>query len=73
MCKSLFADKNFMDLFEKTTPIANVDLTKYNVIFFVGGHGPMFDIPDCDVMNKATATIYNNGGIVAAVCHGVVG
>ena len=73
VCETLQADKKFMDLFEKTTPIENIDLAKYKAIFFVGGHGPMFDLADCEEMNKATATIYKSGGIVAAVCHGVVG
>ena len=62
-----------MQLFNQTVAITDVDLTKYKVIFFVGGHGPMFDLPNSDVMNNAAAKIFENGGIVAGVCHGVVG
>ena len=62
-----------MKLFNQTVAITDVDLTKYKVIFFVGGHGPMFDLPNSDVMNNAAAKIFENGGIVAGVCHGVVG
>jgi putative intracellular protease/amidase len=62
-----------MELFNQTSAITDVDVTKYKVIFFAGGHGPMFDFPDCDAMNNAAAKIFENGGIVAAVCHGVVG
>lgn len=58
---------------ETTSTIASVDLAKFDVIFYVGGHGPMFDLADCEVSNKAVATVYENGGIVAAVCHGPAG
>jgi putative intracellular protease/amidase len=62
-----------MEQFDKTSAISDIDATKYKVIFFAGGHGPMFDFPDCAAMNNAAAKIFENGGIVAGVCHGVVG
>ena len=62
-----------MELFNNTSAITDIDITKYNVIFFAGGHGPMFDLPQCEPMNNAAAKIFENGGIVAGVCHGVVG
>lgn len=73
MCKALLADKQWMDSFDKTLSISDVDLTQYKVIFFAGGHGPMFDFPNCEELNKATTDIFEKGGLVAAVCHGVVG
>lgn len=33
----------------------------------------MFDLPNSDAMNNAAAKIFESGGIVAGVCHGVVG
>ena len=33
----------------------------------------MFDLADDASANKVTTTIYENGGIVCAVCHGTVG
>lgn len=45
----------------------------YQAIFFVGGHGAMWDFPDNKKLAEITARIYENGGAVAAVSHGVAG
>lgn len=42
----------------------------YSAIFYAGGHGAMWDFPDNGTLAKIAAKIYENGGIVAAVCHG---
>lgn len=62
-----------MKAVDNTTPIHSVDPTKFDMVFCVGGHGPMFDLPDCEALNKAVRTIYEKGGIAAAVCHGPAG
>ena len=62
-----------MNAVNNTTPIHSVDPTKFDVVFCVGGHGPMFDLPDCEALNNAVRTIYEKGGIAAAVCHGPAG
>jgi putative intracellular protease/amidase len=49
---------------------AEVDPTRYDAIFFAGGHGTMWDLPDDTAFQRATASIYERGGVVAAVCHG---
>jgi putative intracellular protease/amidase len=56
----------------KPSDIAPLD---YVAIFFVGGHGPMFDMSDNTEIQQLTAKIYeaNNTNIVAAVCHGPIG
>ena len=53
--------------------VESVDGSKYKAIFFSGGHGPMFDFPDNERLNKIAAQIYESNGIVSAVCHGTVG
>jgi putative intracellular protease/amidase len=42
----------------------------YDVIFFAGGHGTMWDFPDNEALTALAAGIYEHGGVVAAVCHG---
>lgn len=51
----------------------DIDYSEYRAIYFVGGHGAMFDLPENEELQKITAKIYDNGGVVAAVCHGVAG
>ncbi|MCH5235344.1 MAG: type 1 glutamine amidotransferase domain-containing protein [Muribaculaceae bacterium] len=50
-----------------------VDPNQYRAVFFAGGHGAMFDFPDNVGLQKIVTTIYENGGIAAAVCHGPAG
>lgn len=47
-----------------------VDPRAYDAIFFAGGHGAMWDLPDDAAFQKLAADIYEAGGVVAAVCHG---
>lgn len=43
---------------------------EYKAIFFAGGHGVMWDFPNNKELAVITSKIYENGGVVAAVCHG---
>ena len=55
----------------KNTPTAaDLDATDYDAIFYAGGHGTMWDFPGATDLAKLAATIYESGGVVAAVCHG---
>jgi putative intracellular protease/amidase len=57
-----------------STPTADqIDAANYDAIFFVGGHGTMWDLPDAADLASLTARIYDNGGVVAGVCHGPAG
>ncbi len=42
----------------------------YDVIYFVGGHGTMWDFPGNADLSRLAAAVYEGGGVVAAVCHG---
>ena len=52
---------------------STVDPTRYDAIFFAGGHGAMWDFPDASAFSDAAARIYEAGGVVGAVCHGPAG
>lgn len=54
------------------TPTA-VRADDYAAIYYAGGHGPMWDLPDNQELAALARAIYERGGVVAAVCHGPAG
>lgn len=50
-----------------------VDPARYGAIYYAGGHGTMWDLPDDAGLARIAAAIYDAGGRVAAVCHGPSG
>jgi putative intracellular protease/amidase len=69
----------FLDSAEKMAQVAStlgpekVNPADYAAIFYAGGHGTMWDFPDSEALGKIAASIYENGGVVGAVCHGPAG
>ncbi|MET9303169.1 type 1 glutamine amidotransferase domain-containing protein [Micromonospora aurantiaca (nom. illeg.)] len=53
-----------------TPKAADVDPAGYDVILFAGGHGTMWDFPDDPDLARIARSVYERGGVVAAVCHG---
>lgn len=53
-----------------TASLAEVDASGYDIIFFVGGHGAMWDFPTSPEVARVGREVYESGGVVAAVCHG---
>lgn len=73
ICKEFLANKDVMSLINNTKTPAQVKASDYKAIFYAGGHGPMFDLPENQAIAKLAVAIYESGGIVSAVCHGPVG
>ncbi|MCP5071479.1 MAG: type 1 glutamine amidotransferase domain-containing protein [bacterium] len=71
--KVLRADVSFMARLQNTQATADVDASGFDAIFYAGGHGTMWDFPDDPSLQRIAAEIYQRGGFVAAVCHGVAG
>lgn len=63
-------DEKFQEQYKNTIKLSDVNYKDYDGIFFAGGHGAMWDFPDSEDVNKISSAIYENGGFVAAVCHG---
>ncbi|KAA8574777.1 hypothetical protein EYC84_004026 [Monilinia fructicola] len=43
---------------------------EFDAIFYVGGHGPMFDLAHNETSHKIISQFHSLNRIVAAVCHG---
>lgn len=52
---------------------SQVKAADYKAIYYAGGHGAMWDFPNDKALAKIAASIYERGGVVAAVCHGPAG
>ncbi len=71
--KKFWEDSLYHSKIEQTMKPTDVIPADYSVIYYAGGHGTMWDFPDNEELAKLAATIYENGGLVAAVCHGPSG
>ncbi len=63
-------DEEFLSKVEGTLKPWQVSAHDYGAIYFAGGHGTMFDFPENLQLQKLTSEIYENEGVVGAVCHG---
>jgi putative intracellular protease/amidase len=52
-----------------TVKLADMRAEDYDTIFYVGGHGPMWDLVDNADSIALIESFYNSGKPVAAVCH----
>ena len=71
--KKFWNDTVYRKKIENTLTPAAIDPSQYVAIHYVGGHGAMWDFADNTGLSSIAATIYENGGIVSAVCHGPAG
>ncbi len=52
---------------------SEVNPAAYSAIFYAGGHGTMWDFADNADLAVIAAKIYENQGVIGAVCHGPSG
>ena len=71
--KAFLADKKYSKQIEETLKLDQLNAADYAAIFLAGGHGTMWDFPDNARLADLIKSIYESGGVVAAVCHGPSG
>lgn len=68
-----YHNREFMNRLGTTLSALEVKADDYFAIYYVGGHGVMWDFPDNKAFQELSKKIYESGGYVTSVCHGVVG
>ena len=71
--RKFWEDKTYRSKIENTKSPSEIESGEYVAIHFAGGHGAMWDFPDDVTLSKIATAIYENNGIVSAVCHGPAG
>lgn len=68
-----YHNRQFMNRLGSTLKPSDVNPDDYAAIYFVGGHGVLWDFPENTDFQQLSRKIYEKGGIVSSVCHGAVG
>jgi len=53
----------------QTVKLVEVKSEDYDTVFYVGGHGPMWDLAESPVSIALLESFYNSGEPIALVCH----
>lgn len=61
------------DILERTESIDDINESDFDAIFIPGGHGPMFDLPQCEKLAEIVSKFYADGKLIGAVCRGSAG
>lgn len=67
------ADEKYQVKIQNTMIPSDVNPSDYAAIMYAGGHGTMWDFADNKELAIIAQKIYENNGIVSAVCHGPAG
>ncbi|MDF5756959.1 type 1 glutamine amidotransferase domain-containing protein [Spongiactinospora sp. TRM90649] len=71
--REFLADPGVAAALRNTPRPGEVKAAEYAAVFYVGGHGTMWDFPDDADLAALGRDVYEAGGVVAAVCHGPAG
>jgi putative intracellular protease/amidase len=62
-------DAAAQSLLSKTSKLADTRAEDYDSVFYVGGHGPLWDLADSSASIALIESFYDSGKPVALVCH----
>ncbi len=66
----ILSDSNFQIRVNNTIPASQINIFNYSAIFYPGGFGLLYDLATNKLVANLSAQHYDNGGVIAAVCHG---
>jgi putative intracellular protease/amidase len=70
MTKKFLSTPEDVSRLNNTVPLSSINPKDYSAVVFPGGNGATYDFPWNKDVNRIASAIYEQGGVVAAVCHG---
>ena len=71
--KKYIYDFEFMDKLKNTSKPNDIDPKNYKAVYYGGGGAAMFGVPEDKTIQNLSTSIYENNGIISAICHGTAG
>ncbi|WP_333588978.1 type 1 glutamine amidotransferase domain-containing protein [Lactobacillus acetotolerans] len=81
--KNTYLDEDTLHLYQdqdyqkralaETLKPEDINSEDYAAIYYTGGHGVMWDFPNNAALQKISLAIYQQGGYICSVCHGIAG
>ncbi|MEM9102251.1 MAG: type 1 glutamine amidotransferase domain-containing protein [Pseudomonadota bacterium] len=71
--KAMLANDTLQSRLNNTLSVSKINIDDYVAVFYPGGFGLLSDLATNKNFAELSATHYENGGILAAVCHGPAG
>ncbi len=73
LIERFLADPKAQAMVRSALAVSAVDATKFDALFFPGGHGTMWDLPVDAGVTRAVESAFAAGVFIASVCHGAAG
>ena len=67
---NILKNQEFQNRINNTLSVSDVNIDDYDAVFYPGGFGLLSDLASNQDFAALSAKHYENGGLIAAVCHG---
>lgn len=71
--RQILADEEFVSKINNTIPSSQIDMSRFDAVFYPGGFGLLSDLAEHEATAALVAKFYENHGVIGAVCHGPAG
>ncbi|WP_223605771.1 type 1 glutamine amidotransferase domain-containing protein [Chryseobacterium sp. OSA05B] len=68
--KKFYSDPAAQQKLARTIALKDIKAEDYDAVFYPGGHGPMWDLPENSYSISLIKSFYDAGKPIALVCHG---